>query len=777
MTAATSLTYEQQILTAPRPPGLAYVLYFCLGVLAVNTFYLVFEQEEHRFLLWAGLAAGFFTSWALPRRWRIPSHRLIDLASVLTLVWFALVMREPDNLSRFGNYLGQMVCIFLVLFSFRTYRHSDFSWLMVIAIVIMLLCSIPIYAASFIYSIFGFLCLLALAQVVLTLFPAQGDHREDEAPLTTPEWSGTIGRVLLVCLGIFLLCAGLFGTLPQRTGRADRAREQVREVFGVGNLSAATRNTLAQDDLDAFAGGDGSGAYSGFSESFDITTGRPGGIQEDVRPILEVRAPGQPYMRALVWDDYTGRSWERSATAQERFPVQGTLRHQGYGVARDVFWLPEYASQEAVETAALTGELQQAEIRLVGATSTGQGFLFHPWRTVMVRGRFRELSTDPEGTWKLKTNLPAGWTGDTDDYTLARGDRWQTWYRPVSPHIRDTQRMPLDPASRQRYTALPVAVPDSLRRLGQELAGNRATAWEAAMAVQRYLRSRKRYSLNPPVMGPEVADVASYWLEQTADGGHCELFATTAAVLLRAGGVPVRVVTGFSSGTYSIAKGAWVIRGKDAHAWCEIYDPTMGWLPFDPTPASFGEGFVNAISEVTGRVSRSLEQYFIYDPRGFWTRDFPAHVARFQADLVRTGRGVARWGGRPGVAGIPQGLLAGLPLAALLGWLGFSVPYWRYGVPVGQAALLQERRLTQWSWRQYHRLLGRAQRRRGVEPPPPGSTLDELAHWAQVHRPPLAEPLAELATPFQQYHYGAPAHRRRLHDALRQAWRRVRQRW
>jgi hypothetical protein len=58
------------------------------------------------------------------------------------------------------------------------------------------------------------------------------------------------------------------------------------------------------------------------------------------------------------------------------------------------------------------------------------------------------------------------------------------------------------------------------------------------------------------------------------------------AVLLRAVGIPSRVVTGFQGGVYNPVSGWHVLRASDAHAWVEAYLPAIGWTAFDPTPPS-----------------------------------------------------------------------------------------------------------------------------------------------------------------------------------------------
>jgi hypothetical protein len=58
------------------------------------------------------------------------------------------------------------------------------------------------------------------------------------------------------------------------------------------------------------------------------------------------------------------------------------------------------------------------------------------------------------------------------------------------------------------------------------------------------------------------------------------------AILLRMGGVPARVATGFSPGGYSDRKRAWIVRDTDAHSWVEVWFDNYGWVAFDPTPAA-----------------------------------------------------------------------------------------------------------------------------------------------------------------------------------------------
>ncbi|MBV9415715.1 MAG: transglutaminase domain-containing protein, partial [Solirubrobacterales bacterium] len=58
------------------------------------------------------------------------------------------------------------------------------------------------------------------------------------------------------------------------------------------------------------------------------------------------------------------------------------------------------------------------------------------------------------------------------------------------------------------------------------------------------------------------------------------------ALMLRMGGVPARVATGFTTGVYDDATRQWVVSDVDAHSWVEVWFPHYGWVSFDPTPAA-----------------------------------------------------------------------------------------------------------------------------------------------------------------------------------------------
>ena len=90
--------------------------------------------------------------------------------------------------------------------------------------------------------------------------------------------------------------------------------------------------------------------------------------------------------------------------------------------------------------------------------------------------------------------------------------------------------------------------------------------------------------------------------------GHCELFAGAFTLLARTAGIPTRIVTGFRGGTWSGFEDYYMVRNRDAHAWCEIFDGRDAWLRVDPTP---GGGLVGAGNDSLGTplIDRSWVAY------------------------------------------------------------------------------------------------------------------------------------------------------------------------
>jgi protein-glutamine gamma-glutamyltransferase len=89
------------------------------------------------------------------------------------------------------------------------------------------------------------------------------------------------------------------------------------------------------------------------------------------------------------------------------------------------------------------------------------------------------------------------------------------------------------------------------------------------------------YTLSPPPLGNHPADD---FLFETRSG-FCEYYASAFAVLMRAAGIPARIVTGYLGGEINPIGNYLIVRQSDAHAWTEVWLRDEGWVRIDPTAA------------------------------------------------------------------------------------------------------------------------------------------------------------------------------------------------
>ena len=136
------------------------------------------------------------------------------------------------------------------------------------------------------------------------------------------------------------------------------------------------------------------------------------------------------------------------------------------------------------------------------------------------------------------------------------------------------------------YMALPAGSNPRTAALAAQLRADPALAAGGTPALVQAALGRLRsggysYTLEPGVYGNDTAD--EFWFDRRA--GFCEHIASAFVVLMRAAGVPARIVTGYQGGELNAVDHYWTVRHSDAHAWAEVWQEGTGWVRVDPTGA------------------------------------------------------------------------------------------------------------------------------------------------------------------------------------------------
>ena len=283
--------------------------------------------------------------------------------------------------------------------------------------------------------------------------------------------------------------------------------------------------------------GGGSGGKSGLSER--MAPGQMSNLAMSDEPAFRVRFDGavpdkaQLYWRGLVLDAFDGAAWTRGGS----LPAGGNvdLRVRGEAVRYELTLEP--SDTRWLFTLDMPGHLPEID----GYRSQVSHQL--------------ELTSDRPLEQRVRyamTSYP--------EYTLD-GDT----------ALADPSQWLLLPYG---YNPKALAAGLALRKLANPV--------ERVNAVLRQFREQQyNYTLEPPLLGRHSVDEFLY----RTRSGFCEHYSGAFVFLMRAAGIPARVVTGYQGGETNPIDGFVTVRQSDAHAWAEVWVAGRGWVRVDPTAA------------------------------------------------------------------------------------------------------------------------------------------------------------------------------------------------
>ena len=533
------------VLTGRRRLEVTLLLTVWLGVAAFSL------ADRSVFYVLAGTLAVGVNLLAVRRRQEVYVHRGFVNAGVL-LATGVLVMEVLSNSGMLVRPLGHYLILIQLCKLFEHKRNRDYVQLLALSVLLVVAGSIlstslwmavltVVHIAAACYTAMVFTLKRGLDSVAETRLATEREamNPRQVAQNAIRDWPGRALRRRLGWMMLAVLATGVFMFLVTP-----------RSSWG----------------LDSEAEEGGSDSVSGFSTELRLGAARRIYLSDELLMQVNVSGPAGAtaplYLRGQTLDTYEDSEWSNAA---------GPLP---FGAS-----LPMEAPEDLV--------LQ--EVRMSPSLLPNL-FAVHP----AVAGRSKDGGVRADS--KLNLTLSPASVGDDEGWV-----RYQAWSAPVD-----------DPEAVRRVRRFDYTPPPDLDpREGVEVTPRvRALAWEWCGRLVRQRRAlrpgpeRDRLALR---IGRRISEGlrerCSYTLDlsdahEERDGvedflfhlreGHCEYFASAMVVMCRAMGVHARLAAGFRVDGLSEEGSAWV-RGRDAHAWVELYTPSTHWRVFDPTPASARE--------------------------------------------------------------------------------------------------------------------------------------------------------------------------------------------
>jgi len=307
-----------------------------------------------------------------------------------------------------------------------------------------------------------------------------------------------------------------------------------------------------------------------------------------------VEIPQTPYWRMVVLDDYSNESFRMSSSARLKniYDVNNIIE-----LKKDSPALDEQSDQEK-----WTFYLEGGISRYLPVLGLFDTMRFQTRQNIEINRLLRINSTKDISSgvlfyqvenMKLMDEIPA------------------TWYERKLANLKP---LVVDRSSPQAvrtglYPQTTLVLPggggniETLERIVNEITeGNKLSAHDFTTRALDYLNTNHSYDLGYDVTGSgEDGDVLIRWLNSKSPG-HCELFAGSFTLLARMAGHPTRVITGFKGGAWNGYENYYMVRNRNAHAWCEIFDGEGSWVLVDPTPGS-------QVSDMAGGLTASSTFY------------------------------------------------------------------------------------------------------------------------------------------------------------------------
>lgn len=557
------------------------------------------------------LTAAGILSWFVEADTRLGRlfDRAVPVLNLATVAFFALAVLQvarsfPEvNLSPFLDFV-----LFLLGYKLCQRRgNRDYLQIYILSFLVMLAAA---WQAGSVVFLAGFFLYVLLATWTLILFHLRREIEENYLVRHTGDAEGarvTVTRVLnsrrvvgtpfflatgLAALLVFAGAGLVFATMPR---------------VGLGFILGGVRRQTG---------------VAGFSD--EVKLGMHGVLSMDNQTVvLRAQVPriaavpnddardneiASLYWRGTVYDTYENGEWIRSRDEKTRTHLG--LQHLP-GNQR-LYVLADPGSPGGAAT--VSGAVEQ-DIEVVALTNAVAFALDHPLAIEMPPappGAFTAVDVEPHWSGELGLRMFRVSPFDAADRRGALPEFSGARYRAYSRVARSgagTSESQLAPGALAPYLRVARSLSSRVRDLALQLTRDRPEAGAKVDAVVKWLRATHSYTTDLKRDDSVPDPLEDFLFHQSA--GHCEYFASAAAMLLRLGGVPTRYVNGFLGGEWNDLRQSITVRDNRAHSWVEAHLGSAGWVRVDATPAAGRVARMSRVRQVLDAVEMLWNRWVI----------------------------------------------------------------------------------------------------------------------------------------------------------------------
>tara|TARA_B100000029_G_scaffold494819_1_gene559066 strand:+ start:2591 stop:4720 length:2130 start_codon:yes stop_codon:yes gene_type:complete len=470
------------------------------------------------------------------------------------------------------DFLSELLPLFLILYTFKLVNARDIKFFTLIPF------SVAVFVAGVSPSSLFSLNVIFLSVIIIGLItgcPMLAKVGEDKN--IQKEWFSIfkryISRLFFIVFGLVIISESIApAKLPQNLG----GNVQV----GIENISPYRYTNFSSDIVPR-------SSYSGFSPYLSLKIKQAVHLSED--PAMEVTGP-PTYWRGIVFDKYTGSSWEVSRTSTRSVHANPSIN--GFDIKPEEYRYFDFGREDK-------GWIKLN--RSVTFFKSHGNFLFSPWVPnrlsfgpinnfgIAVAGSLylnqspsgavlTPFETQEEFTYQVESVFLDGLKLQIDTKDISLDEGYGSNWNPniIYPNANGLVAPYVD------YYSLP-EIPERVRNLVSSLSQEGSNE-EKMQNFANFLSENMTYDLETEPLPQE--EEATDWFVFESKTGWCEMFASALAVMGRVANIQTRVVGGYQGGEKVSGKSSYLIRDKDAHTWVEFWSDQNGWIAIDPTPES-----------------------------------------------------------------------------------------------------------------------------------------------------------------------------------------------